>query len=148
MIRVFLQRLASCFELESPSENAAGFTLIEVIAALAILSVAVGVLFATLSDGFFNQNKARGLAQASSLAQSILARAGTEFLLQPGVQSGEESNGLRWKLSIMPYGTPADREAWPVDAFEINVEVFVNDQSREPVFSLKTLRLEGRTSHQ
>lgn len=141
------QRLIQHVIRKSQRDDAAGFTIIEVIAALTILSLALAVLFGTLSDGFFYQGRARKLAEATSLAQSVLARAGTEFPLRPGVKKGEEENGLHWTLSITPYGTPADRKAWPVAAYEIVAEVFENERSGEPVLALTTLRLSAKAPH-
>lgn len=143
----FFQRLMRHAIQKSQQDNAAGFTIIEVIAALAILSLALGVLFGTLSDGFYNQGRARTLADATSLAQSVLARAGTEFPLEPGMKEGEEDNGLRWTLNITPYGSPTDRKAWSVSAYEIVAEIFENGRSEEPVLTLTTLRLGAKTSN-
>jgi general secretion pathway protein I len=143
-----VQRLIQQVIQKSRRDAAAGFTVIEVIAALAVLSVALAVLFGTLSDGFYHQGRARTLAEATNLAQSVLARAGTEFPLQPGVKKGEEENGLHWTLSITPYGTPTDRKAWPVAAYEIVAAVFENEQSGEPVLALTTLRLGTKVSNQ
>lgn len=143
LFRLQAQRLKH----KSQSNSASGFTLIEVIASLAILSLALAVLFGTLSDGFYNQGRARTLAAATSLAQSVIARAGTEFPLQLGVKKGEERNGFHWTLSITPYGTPADRDAWPVAAYEIVAEVFEDERSKEPLSVLETMRLGAKASN-
>jgi hypothetical protein len=45
------------------------------------------------------------------------------------------------------YGTPADHQAWPVDAYEIVAEIFENEHSKEPIFALTTLRLGAKTSN-
>lgn len=143
----FFRRLIRQVIQKSQRDEAAGFTIIEVIAALAILSLALAVLFSTMSDGFYHQGRARILAEATSLAQSVLARAGTEFPLQPGEKKGKEDNGLRWTLSIAPYGSPMDRKNWPVEAYEIVAEVFENERSGEPVLALTTLRLGAEASN-
>lgn len=136
------QKRLICYSTQkSRQDAAAGFTVIEVIAALAILSLALAILFGTMSDGFYNQGRARTLAEATSLVQSVLARAGTEFPLEPAVKKGEEESGLRWTLSISPYGTPAERKASPISAYEVIAEVFENRRSAEPLLTLTTLRL-------
>jgi general secretion pathway protein I len=122
----------------------AGFTLIEVIAALAILSLSLSVLFAALSDGFYHQGRARALAAANGLAQSLLAQLGTEIPLQEGKMSGVSDAGLRWLVEISAYGTPADREAWPVAPYQISVSLFQDAAATKATLTLTTLRIAAK----
>jgi general secretion pathway protein I len=136
--KVFARALAKTVNERS------GFTLIEVIAALAILSLSLSALFATLSDGFYHQGRARALAAANSLAQSLLARLGTEIPLQEGNISGVSDAGLPWVVEISAYGTPGDREAWSVAPYHISVSVFQDAAATEAALTLTTLRLAGK----
>jgi general secretion pathway protein I len=122
-------------------QGADGFTLVEVIAALAILSLSLVVLFSSLSEGFHNQQKAKTLSEATTLAQSLLARVGPELPLRPGENSGALPGHYRWTMQIAPFGTPADQQQWPVAAYRVSVEIFENANSSDPIFTLTTLRL-------
>jgi general secretion pathway protein I len=130
--------------ISEPSDNRgteAGFTLLEVVAALAILALLLGVLLGLLSDGLRRTGQAEAMAEAGSLAQSLLARVGTELPIQPGVTAGEFQNGARWRLQMEPYGDAADRRAWPVDAYTVSAEIAWGDRTHEQSVVLTTLRL-------
>jgi general secretion pathway protein I len=120
-------------------DGAAGFTLIEVIAALAILSLTMAAVFGVLSDSFFNQRKARDLAEATSLAQSTLARIGTEWPIASGRSSGVTEAGYRWDVVVEPYQLAAARDA-PFTPYRVAVSVSLAN-SHDPLITLTTIRL-------
>ena len=126
-------------DLERP--NAAGFTLLEVIVALAILALAMGPLMSAISDGLRHTGDAERVAEASSLAQSLLAEVGVTRPIQPGQTAGELANGFRWRLIVEPYGDAAERKRWPVAAYSIVAEVMWGQGVKQQRFALTTLRL-------
>jgi general secretion pathway protein I len=117
----------------------AGFTLVEIIAAMAILALSLGGIFGVLSDGLRRTGQAEAMAQASALAQSLLARVGTELPVRLGTMSGDFSNGYRWRLEIAPYGDAGDSRAWTVAVYTVSAEVSGADGT--PRARLSTLRL-------
>jgi general secretion pathway protein I len=119
----------------------AGFALIEVIAALAILALSLGVLLSAISDGIWRTGQAERMAEAGSLAQSLLAKVGTEVPVQQGQTAGELADGFRWRLRMEPYGDTVDRQQWPLDAFAVSAEVSWGDHGQEHSVALTTLRL-------
>ena len=121
-----------------------GFTLVEVVVALAIMAMSFGVLFGVISDALRQTDGARNLAQAGSLAQSLLARLGTEVPIAPGKASGEFSGGFRWRLRVEPYGDATDRQSSPVAAYTVAAEVMWGDGAPERFVVLNTLRLAPR----
>ena len=80
-------------------------------------------------------------AQATSLAQSLLGRLGTELPVQQGETSGELADGFRWQARIEPYGDNADRDQWPVGAYHVSAEVAWGAGDAERSVTLTTLRL-------
>ncbi|HEY2034722.1 MAG TPA: type II secretion system protein [Rhizomicrobium sp.] len=123
------------------SRNERGFTLIEVLVALAILAVSLAVVFQIISSALDRARKDRDEATASALVQSLLARVGSEIPLREGERDGVYSNGFRWDVRIARYGTAEDRKAWPVDAFAVRAEVSWRDGTRTQTRALSTLRV-------
>lgn len=121
--------------------DATGFTIVEVLAALAILSLSLTLLFSTMSEGFHRQQRARAITEASSLAQSLLAKVGTEQPVKPGLMKGDLPNGYRWEVQIAPFGNSADAQDWPVTAYKVDVKVYAGAEIKNPAASLSSLRL-------
>lgn len=114
-----------------------GFTLVEVIAAFAILALSFSVLMGVVSDGLRRAGDAETEAQAGSLVQSLLARAGTEVALT-SEETGRLDNGLGWRLRTEPYEA---REPSAVAAFRVTAEAFWRDGAKDRSLALSTLRL-------
>ena len=125
----------------SGHENEAGFTVVEVIVALAILALSLAVLLSVISNGIQYADRAEKLARAGTLAQSLLAKVGTELPIQPGLTAGEFSEGFRWRVRAEPYGDAIDRQQWPVAAYTVSVEVLWGEGREERSVALSTLRL-------
>jgi general secretion pathway protein I len=130
--------------LTASRDSESGFTLVEVIAAFAILALAFSVLMGAVSDGLRRAGDAEIEAQAASLAQSVLARAGRETPLQAGETSGQGDNGFAWRLRTEPAADAG--EGSPVAGFLVTAEVLWSDGARERSLSLSTLRLGARGS--
>src|SRR5690242_7186668 len=79
-------------------EGEAGFTLVEVIVALAILSLGLGVLLGVISGSLRQTADAARMAEAGALAQSLVAELGTDLQIKPGDSFGQFPNGYRWHL--------------------------------------------------
>lgn len=122
------------------SQHTDGFTLIEVIAALSILSLSLAVLFGSLSDGFYRQRRAKDLAEATRIARSVLAQVGADIPLQDGNVTGASGLGTRWVVEMRAFGTGADRKIWQATPYHISVSIFENTTSKQPTVALTTLR--------
>ncbi|MEZ5892448.1 MAG: type II secretion system protein [Parvularculaceae bacterium] len=120
----------------------AGFSLMEIVAALAIL----GFSLAVLTPAIANNIRIGGEVRAQSLArlhlQSLLAELGVTKPLEAGEQSGAFDDGQRWRLVIEPYGTEAQRAQWGVAAWRVTATVSSRNGARER--SVTTLRLGGK----
>ncbi len=119
----------------------AGFTVVEVVAALTILAMALGVLLNIMSNSVRQTGQAEAVAEAGSLARSLLAKAGTEWPLRDGEITGQSDRGFRWQLRIEPYGDGTERREWPVAAHQVSAQVRWRDGSEERSLVLTTLRL-------
>jgi general secretion pathway protein I len=77
-----------------------GFTLIEVMAALVIASLAIVVLLQAGFTGAAENQAAARYQQALSRAQSRLASFGPLTPIAPGTLSGDDGGGYAWQVDI------------------------------------------------
>jgi general secretion pathway protein I len=124
-----------------PRRRRAGFTLVEVIVAIAILSIALSSLMTMIGNALRQTGQADRMAEAGALAQSLLARLGSELPLGERQDVGQFENGFRWRLNSQRFGDAGDRQQWPMSAYKVSVEVTWHDGFRERSFALTTLRL-------
>jgi general secretion pathway protein I len=118
-----------------------GFTLVEVLVALAILSVALTVLFAIFSHTLSRNAETRTRMAARVLASSLIAQAEAAPDLTVGTTSGEAKPALEWHLAVAPYGDAQERQAWPSAAVRITATVSWGKHASGQSFALSTLRL-------
>jgi general secretion pathway protein I len=86
----------------------AGYTLIEIIVAFAILALGLTLLLGTLSGATRQVRQAGDAGRAGLHAQSLLAEFGE--LPEPGTRGGELEDGrYRWRLEVEPWTDPAPR---------------------------------------
>lgn len=112
----------------------AGFTLIEMIVALAILSISFGVLLAAFSAHMNRVALNQSEDGARQLAVSLLASESDHET----TRHGQTRDGYTWDISTQPYGSPADRLAWRFSAEQVTVTV---SWSADHHVSLSTLRV-------
>jgi prepilin-type N-terminal cleavage/methylation domain-containing protein len=118
-----------------------GFTLIEMIVSLAILAIALGVLFGAFSQEFERQRLSAKQMQARTLAQSLLdeSRGGA----QPGTRDGVSPEGFSWRVTASPYGDAVARKAWRFAAALVTADVRFDLDGAEHHVTLTTLRAEA-----
>jgi len=120
-----------------------GFTLIEIVVAMLVLSIASAVLFEGFSVGFRNARTADDFAQAVLIAQTKLAPAGVAEPLSAGISSGEELDKYAWTVRVDPVEVALDDGTTPsqLQPFLVAVDVIWSDGDTERTVSLSTLRL-------
>jgi general secretion pathway protein I len=119
----------------------AGFTLVEVIVALAILSAGLGLLLGLISNSLRQTASAQRMAEAGSLAQSLMAEVGTVLPIRPETRDGQYSNGYRWHLKVQPYDGARESEEGPVGLYRVSAEVEWEQGAERRFYALTTLRL-------
>lgn len=124
------------------SSRQAGFSLLEVLVAFAILSISLGVLLQVFATGLRNAGTADDYTQAALYAESILAAIGRETPLSEGNHSGPINDRFSWRGTVSAYtdGMP-DPEKTRVRAYRVAVEVFWDGFSQTRSVVLETLRL-------
>jgi general secretion pathway protein I len=80
-----------------------GFTLIEVLVALVILTLSFAAVMGLLSSGMMSVERAEDQRLAILVAQSTLDRVEAERPLQSGQRAGPMEDRFRWRVLIEPY---------------------------------------------
>jgi general secretion pathway protein I len=131
-------------QLSGDDAGEAGFTLVEVIVALAMLAAGLSVLLGMISTGLERTGIAGRTAEAASLAQSLLAQVGTEFPVRPDQRDGVFPNGDRWHLTIVPYRRARDEAERAVELYQVSAQIEWSEGQEPRAFALSTLRLGPR----
>ena len=125
-----------------------GFTLIEILVSLVVLSLALGLLMRIFSSGMTNARIAEDYATATALAESLLTSVGAVGPLEARQAEGEFDGRFRWLLDVSPYevaveegGEGEDEEETDLAAYQVSVTV-AWQAGREPrSVSLTSLRV-------
>ncbi|HZK92287.1 MAG TPA: prepilin-type N-terminal cleavage/methylation domain-containing protein [Stellaceae bacterium] len=131
----------------NPGESAApaGFTLIEVLVALAIVGLALAAVAGVFSNGLIGHETASDAEAALALAEERLALAGATATLRPATDKGVFAGRFAWQTTVAPYEEGDDtRLAQPTGLprlYRLAVSVAWQDGRRSRQLSLATLRL-------
>ncbi|MGZ8218212.1 prepilin-type N-terminal cleavage/methylation domain-containing protein [Methylomagnum sp.] len=122
----------------------AGFSLLEILVAFALLSLSLGVLLRIFGGAGRIAGTADEYSRAIIVAESLLASAGIEAPLQPGETNGSVDDTYRWTLSVNPYPVDealAGTQQLGFKPYWVELSVEWGDIDDPRAFDLKTLRL-------
>ena len=128
------------------ARQSGGFTLLEVVVALAIAAVALVGLFQAGSGGLFAVDTAARAQEAIQRAQSHLAAVGRDAALVQGEFTDDDGGGYRWRLRVRPVGThralvPDANSTGSATLYDVEVAILWPGRSGDRSVVLKTLRL-------
>ena len=122
-----------------PPRGSSGFTLIEVLVAIAVLAVVLGAIGAVVGNTVRTIRSVDRRLPLLETAQSLIASLPTRDALQPGTQSGT-SGEFRWRIDavLLNRNVPDDAKAakWMPLAITVRVQ-----GSEGPPVRLDTVRL-------
>jgi general secretion pathway protein I len=124
----------------APRGQDPGFTLLEILVALLIFSVAFGVLAQIFQSGLRQSTTAEQTAAATMLARSQLARIGIDLPLELGELEEDAGDGFRLRTTIGPAGLEIAEEA-ELMALLVQVMVAWGPPDDEREVALTTVRL-------
>lgn len=120
-----------------------GFTLIEVLVALAIIGLALGAMAGVFGQGLAGHETASEAEAALAVAEEQLTLAAATP--HPGAASGVFANRYAWQTSVAPYqdgdSKTADAPTALPPLYRVAVSVAWHDGRRTHEVSLSTLRL-------
>ena len=118
-----------------------GFTLLEVVVAMAIVGLGVMTLFEVLSAGL--RLEMRSSDQTRAITYSRQAIDG--FLIRRGIRDGGEEGSAggrhRWSVEVRPFQESSQLSSVRWDLKEVRLRVRYREGEREKEVVLKTLRL-------
>ena len=119
-----------------------GFTLIEVLVAMAVLGMACAALFGLLSSSLFNLRKLEDRHRYQLIGEDVMKRVQALGALPPegNVKGQVRDVEAEWKVVVKPW-FPAALDEKPSEAvMKINVDVVWRGRSGLRTFSLETAK--------
>lgn len=127
-----------------------GFSLIEMIAAMFILALGLGMLLQVLGGSLNQARRAQEQTEAALWAQSKLDTLGMGEALEPGSDSGEFDERYRWDLDVSEAAweseSPISSDALPYVLYQVELTVRWGRDGRERSATFETLRVAQRES--
>jgi general secretion pathway protein I len=121
-----------------------GFTLLEVLVALAIAALALIAMFRAGGEGLLAVGTASRYEQAMQRAQSHLAAVGRDTALLQGESEGDDGGGFRWRLRVAPVASwqvASAGSATSATLFDVGVAISWPGINGGRSVSLRTRRL-------
>jgi len=121
-----------------------GFTLIEIVVALAILGVGLIVIIELFAGGLRLGRTSEEFSKAVSLARMKLEEVSLNPVLQEGSETGEFDKDFRWqvdvkKVDILPVERPPEFQPL-VEFYRVKVDVLWKSGSKERITGIETYR--------
>lgn len=125
-----------------------GFTLLEVVVALAIAGLALVGMFQAGSAGLFAADTAARAEEAVQRAQSHLAAVGRDAALVQGDFNDDDGGGYHWYLRVHPAASRRVPGSDPntsttTTLYAVDVQISWRSGGHERSVTLRTLRLGG-----
>jgi general secretion pathway protein I len=121
-----------------------GFTLIEVVVAVAILGIALTVVIELFAGGLRLARTSKEYTKAVSYAHTKMEDIGSQQNIEEGVSEGEFDDVYHWrvemkKVNILPVERPWEVKP-PVELFQVRVDVLWRSGSKEKCTRIESYR--------
>ena len=119
-----------------------GFTLIEVLVAAAVLSMAATALFGLFSRSLFNLRRVEDVHRYELAAQNVMNQVLllSSLPVQAQAEGTLDDIGGRWKINVVPWAS-IDPKQKPAEAiFKVQVAVTWPGRSSQRTIEIETLK--------
>ena len=121
-----------------------GFTLIEIVVAMAILGVGLIVIIELFAGGLRLGRTSEEFSKAVSLARVKLEEVSLNPVLQEGSETGEFDKDFRWqvevkKMDILPLERPPEFQPL-VEFYRVKVDVLWKSGTKERITGIETYK--------
>lgn len=125
-----------------------GFSLLEVIAAIAVLAIAFAALMQVAGSSMSLTARANERTQAALRARSLLDGAFVMEPLREGGSEGRIDDTYRWRMNVSRYQVPGDRPpsngaVAAASLYRIDLDVMWGQDGSERHARFSTLRMGG-----
>jgi general secretion pathway protein I len=121
-----------------------GFSLLEVIAAIMLLSIAFAALMKVAGASINLSQNAAEHSQAAMYARSLLDSAFVGTPVSPGSRSGRFDQHYRWQLDVTPWnGAGSAAPNAPLRLYQLDLNVLWGPAAHPRSAHFSTLRLAG-----
>jgi general secretion pathway protein I len=122
-----------------------GFTLLEIVVAMAILGIGLVVIIELFSGGLRLARVSEEYTKAAGYARMKMEEVSLAKSLEEGIQEGEFDSFYRWavevkKVDLLPPGKETSYQP-PVTLYRVRVDVLWKSGMRERSAVLETYRL-------
>ena len=122
-----------------------GFTLIEVVVAMAILGIGLVVIIELFGGGLRLGRASQEYTKAAGYARMKMEEINLASALEEGIQEGEFDGQFRWQVAVKKVDLlPPDKETSyrpPVDLYWVRIDVLWRSGSKERAAALESYRL-------
>ena len=122
------------------AQRSQGFTLIEMVVAFAILGITLSALYSTFESALLRVRRDAHMSESTLLAQSLLARAGTEWPLAAGTQQGNW-NDYAYEIAEQMVVAPEDQPPYTLTTVRVTASVRWQESGSNRSIALSTLKL-------
>lgn len=124
-----------------------GFTLIEVLVSIIILSIVLTVMLQLVSGALYSKRISGDYTQAVFYAREKMEEILLSDNLSEMILSGEFEDGYSWRVDIEYQRPEKEDEAIvqkPIlDLFTVNVDIIWRDKNREKRYNISTIKIAG-----
>ena len=134
--------------LPSGKRGRGGFTLIEVVVAVAILGIALTVIIQLFAGGLRLARASKEYTRAVNYANAKMEEINSQQTLEEGITEGEFDETFHWrvtvnKVNLLPVNLPEDKPSEvkpPIQLFKVKMDVVWKPGSKERSASVETYR--------
>lgn len=117
-----------------------GFSLLEVIAAILLLAIALVALMKVAGGSIHLADQSGQISRADMWAQAKLDALGIAEPLRPGESDGAFGGGYRWHLRVAPWQDPDPPPGATLTLYRVDLDVRWGPQRHPRVLRYTTLR--------